>query len=204
MLFAEVLLSLEDVVTTFGIISPLFTLKNYPVRASYLLRGSSAPTIDVCVTSCGEAAEIVANTLAATIEQDYPSECFRVLLLDDGRDPKLEAAAKLLAEERRSEGPQVLYRARQHTPHERSFFKAGNLQYGLRETEKLGASQYFAVLDADMIAQPDWLRRMIPHLIVDDKTALACPPQVSLIISFLSIADILSKRFSNFKTSLRS
>lgn len=40
-------------------------------------------------------------------------------------------------------------------------------------------SEYVAGLDADMIAEPHWLRTILPHLIEDPKVAMACPPQVS-------------------------
>ena len=179
-LFAEFFLSLDDILTTFGIVYPLFTLKSFPVRPRYCLTGSSAPTIDVCVTCCGESADIVANTIAAAALQDYPPHRFRVILLDDGRDRKLKVAIETLGK-KNVNGPQILYRSRKPAPDARSYYKAGNLQYGLKETEELGASQFFAVLDADMIPQSDWLRKTIPHLILDDAVALACPPQVSSI-----------------------
>lgn len=57
------------------------------------------------------------------------------------------------------------------------YFKAGNLSFGLQETAKLSESELFAALDADMIAEPDWLRKMVSHLILDNDLALAWPPQ---------------------------
>ncbi|KAK5118772.1 hypothetical protein LTR85_007978 [Meristemomyces frigidus] len=39
------------------------------------------------------------------------------------------------------------------------------------------AGEYVAGLDADMIPEPQWLRAMLPHLIIDPKMGLACPPQ---------------------------
>jgi hypothetical protein len=29
-----------------------------------------------------------------------------------------------------------------------------------------------------MIPEQDWLRAVMPHMLIDDKMALACPPQV--------------------------
>ena len=177
-LFAEIMLSVEDILTSIGIIYPLCTLKKFSVRPRYCLTGSSAPSIDVCVTCCGEPADIVANTLVAATVQDYPPDRFRVLLLDDGCNKTLKEVTEILSK-KNMHSPQILYRSRKLDPGVPSYYKAGNLQYGLEETEKIGASQYFAVLDADMIPEPDWLRRAIPHLLLDDKVALACPPQVS-------------------------
>ena len=64
-------------------------------------------------------------------------------------------------------------------PGERSYFKAGNLQFGIQEAMKVGISEYFASLDADMITEPDWLRRMLPYLLIDEQIALVNPPQVT-------------------------
>ena len=179
-LYAEIFLSLEDILTALGIIYPLLTLENIPIPPRYRLTGSSAPTIDVCVTCCGEPADIIVNTLAAVAVQDYPSDRFRVILLDDGRDMRLKDAVEDLTRAK-STGPQILYRSRKLTLGMRSYYKAGNLRYGLHETAELGASEYFAVLDADMIPESDWLRKVVPHLILDDQVALACPPQVSTV-----------------------
>jgi cellulose synthase/poly-beta-1,6-N-acetylglucosamine synthase-like glycosyltransferase len=41
-----------------------------------------------------------------------------------------------------------------------------------------GAGQFMAALDADMIPEQEWLRAVMPHMLIDDKMALACPPQV--------------------------
>ncbi|TQS31669.1 hypothetical protein Golomagni_08040, partial [Golovinomyces magnicellulatus] len=70
--------------------------------------------------------------------------------------------------------------ARTKTPGVPHHFKAGNLNYGLDMVHNLpgGAGTYMAALDADMIPERDWLRAILPHLLIDDKMALACPPQL--------------------------
>lgn len=40
------------------------------------------------------------------------------------------------------------------------------------------SSQYIVGIDADMIPERHLLRALLPHLINDDKMAMACPPQV--------------------------
>jgi cellulose synthase/poly-beta-1,6-N-acetylglucosamine synthase-like glycosyltransferase len=172
-------LSLQELTITLNLLFTLFFADEIRGRPSYRLIGDEAPTIDVCITCCGEAVDIIMNTVMATAGQEYPSHCFRVILLDDGRDDNLRAAVATFNE--RSIGkqePQVLYRSRRVVAGEKSYFKAGNHQYGIEECERLGKFEFFASLDADMIPEPDWLRRMIPHLIIDSKLALANPPQV--------------------------
>lgn len=39
-------------------------------------------------------------------------------------------------------------------------------------------SQFVVGIDADMIPEPHLLRALLPHLVNDDKMAMACPPQV--------------------------
>jgi cellulose synthase/poly-beta-1,6-N-acetylglucosamine synthase-like glycosyltransferase len=76
-------------------------------------------------------------------------------------------------------GPLVVYHARKLEHGTKSYFKAGNLQYGIDITGRSKEpSEYIAGLDADMIPEIDWLRRMVPHLILDDRLGIACPPQV--------------------------
>src|SRR5699024_696596 len=78
------------------------------------------------------------------------------------------------------EAVKVNYLARTKFPGKPHFFKAGNLQFGLAESTRDGfISEYIAALDVDAITQSDWLRRIIPHLILDSKLALVNPAQVS-------------------------
>jgi len=178
-LFAEVCLSFQELVLAINTIFALFCAKEARVRPWYRLVGSSAPTIDVCVTCCSEPVDVVIDTVAAAVAQDYPSQRFRVFLLDDGHDEALREAVGALSEKSAERnGPQVIYLSRQLKPGVKSHFKAGNLQFGIEETRRFGPSDFLACLDADMIPEPEWLRRIIPHLILDDELALACPPQV--------------------------
>ncbi|MCJ1250033.1 hypothetical protein MMC30_007259 [Trapelia coarctata] len=173
-LFAEIYLSLLDVLTTLGLLFPLFSKALH--RSRYRLIGSSAPTIDVALKCCGEPLDVIINSVAAIAAQDYPSNRFRIFILDDGHDKRLQEAVEAFGE-KEAQGPQVSYRSRVLAPGTRSYFKAGNLHFGLDEGERLGASECFAALDGNMIPEPDWLRKLIPHLILEDKLALACPPE---------------------------
>jgi len=176
---AESLLTFQDAVTALNIILALFSVKDTVPRPSYRLTGLSAPSVDILVTCCGEPVDIIVDTVAAAAAQDYPPQQLRVFLLDDGHDEGLQNAVTTLnASLVGMKKARVIYAARKTEVGVKSFFKAGNLRFGIEESERLGSSEFLAGLDADMIPESGWLRRMLPHLLLDEKLALACPPQV--------------------------
>ena len=181
---AELVLTFQDAVTALNIVVALFSVKDTGPRPSYRLTGIRGPSIDVLVTCCGEPVDVILNTVAAAASQDYPPQQLRVFLLDDGHDQGLRQAVTMLntclADRKK---PQVIYLSRRTEAGAKSFFKAGNLRYGISESHRQGSSELLAGLDADMIPGSDWLRGMVPHLLLDDKLALACPPQVKMILS---------------------
>ncbi|KAI4093883.1 MAG: hypothetical protein LQ344_002622 [Seirophora lacunosa] len=122
---------------------------------------------------------VLSNTLAAAAAQDYPASRYRVFVLDDSRHDALREQVSIFAEKTRAtHGPLITYLARKKLPGVRHYFKAGNVRHGFETSAQLGrGSEMFAALDADMIVASDWLRRLVPHLIVHDRLALACPPQ---------------------------
>ncbi|KAG5816544.1 hypothetical protein H9Q74_000835 [Fusarium xylarioides] len=145
-------------------------------RPKLRLIGNDVPTVDAFITCCGEDDDLVMDTVRAACDLDYPQDRFRVILLDDGKSAGLqEACAKLSMIY-----PNLYYMARVKIPGQPHHFKAGNLNYGLDEVHKLpgGAGQFMAALDADMIPERDWLRAILPHMLIDPKMALACPPQL--------------------------
>lgn len=153
----------------------LFLLKGRR-RQKLRLVGNTTPTVDVFVTCCGEEREIVVDTARAAAAQDWPIDRFRVVVLDDKADMQLKAEI----EEMKLDFPNVFYTARVKTPGVPHHFKAGNLNHGLEFVKGLdgGAGEYMAALDADMIPEPEWLRAIIAHLVVEQELALSCPPQV--------------------------
>jgi len=145
-------------------------------RPKLRLYGDDVPTVDVFVTCCGEDVDIVLDTTRAACAVDYPQDRFRVVVLDDAKDVDLQKAVENLS----IQFPNVYYHARvkiKGVPHH---FKAGNLTGGTDFVTKLdgGEGEYIAALDADMIPEPDWLRAIIAHMVIDDKMALVCPPQL--------------------------
>jgi cellulose synthase/poly-beta-1,6-N-acetylglucosamine synthase-like glycosyltransferase len=145
-------------------------------RPQLRLEGEDVPCVDVLVTCCKEDVDLIIDTTRAACELDYPTDRFRVVVLDDGACIELREAVMEL-QQRYSN---VFYRCREKFAGVPHHFKAGNLNYGLDEVAKMdgGAAVFMAALDADMIPEPHWLRATVPHLMVDSKVALACPPQV--------------------------
>ncbi|KAF7510767.1 hypothetical protein GJ744_005867 [Endocarpon pusillum] len=177
-LWAEVCLSVQEIILAINTILALFGTGDTRTRPCYRLVGSSTPTVDVFIPCCGEAIDVIIDTVAAAAAQDFPSQRFRVFVLDDGHDKGLQQAVDVLSKQSAEKnGPVLCYLSRDLRPGDQSYFKAGNLRFGIEQTQRLGSSDYLASLDADMIPEPDWLRRMVPHLILDDAVALACPPQ---------------------------
>lgn len=142
------------------------------------LRGNSVPTVDVLITCCGEDDELILNTTRAACSLDYPLDSFRVIVLDDGRSPALYRAVQYWS----AQYANLHYRSRPKLPSVPHHFKAGNLNYGLEQTLSMegGRGEFVAALDADMIPEPHWLRAILPHMLSDERCALACPPQVRL------------------------
>jgi cellulose synthase/poly-beta-1,6-N-acetylglucosamine synthase-like glycosyltransferase len=146
-------------------------------RPKLRLCGDDVPDVDVFITCCREETDLVLDTTRAACDIDYPMNRFRVIVLDDGRDQDLQDAVE---EMQQTTYPNVHYRAREKTPGKPHHFKAGNLNYGFEEVAKMpgGAAAFAAALDADMIPERHWLRALLPHMLFDERMALACPPQV--------------------------
>ena len=189
-LLAEFCLSFQELVLAFSTLLGLFTPgRKTDARPNYKLSGQSAPSVDVLITCCGEPVDVIVDTARAAAAQDYPSDCFRVLVLDDGHDDDIRQAidglGTWLAD---SKYAKVVYLSRSLPPGAKSFFKAGNLKFGIDESCRLGSSDFIAGLDADMIPEPQWLRKLIPHLILDDRVGVAVGPQVGLNSKSLEVS----------------
>jgi len=145
-------------------------------RPKLRLIGEDVPTVDVFVTCCGEDNDLILDTVRAACDVDYPQDRFRVVVLDDGKSESMQRAVEKL----KNTYHNLHYRCRPKFPGVPHHFKAGNLNYGLEEMHSMtgGPSEFMAALDADMIPERDWLRAIMPHLLIDEKMALACPPQV--------------------------
>ncbi|KAJ4365374.1 hypothetical protein N0V95_000521 [Ascochyta clinopodiicola] len=145
------------------------------LREKLRIVGDTTPTVDVFVTCCKEDVEVIIDTVRAAAAVDWPSNRFRIIVLDDGADAELKAAIDGIS----TLYSNVYYTARVKVKGAPHHFKAGNLNHGLAFVNDLpgGASAYIAALDADMIPEPEWLRAIIAHLVIEPKLALSCPPQ---------------------------
>ncbi|KAI4222731.1 MAG: hypothetical protein L6R36_005935 [Xanthoria steineri] len=176
---AEFVLTFQELVLALGLLIGLVSSQGQKSRPSYVLGGESAPTIDVLITCCGEAVDVILDTVKAAAAQDYPTSRFRVLVLDDKRDDELRRSiGQLQPWLREGKFGQVEYLAREVKKGARSFFKAGNLNYGINASPQgREPSEYFAGLDCDMIAEPDWLRRCVAHMLLSDDIGMVVSPQ---------------------------
>lgn len=124
-----------------------------------------APTVDVFIPSYNEDPSLVACTIAAALNMDYPKDKFRVFLLDDGAtDQKLNAPDPAAAREAHERGAEMkrickdlgaTYLARPRNEHA----KAGNLNYGLAHSE----GDLVVVFDADHAPAREFLRETVAY-----------------------------------------
>ena len=139
----------------------LMFLKDYKPETSDLSQFEDLPTVDILIATYNEPIDILRNTVAAAISQNYPGDKFKVFICDDGSREEV----RLLAEE---------YGAVWATRKEHIHAKAGNLNNCL---EHFADGDLFVVFDADMIAKTTFLERTIGFFI-DPQMALVQAPQV--------------------------
>ena len=135
---------------------------------------SQLPRIDVFITYCGEGIDILKDTARATAAQNYPQSKFRIIVLDDSVCDQLKQA---VLELRGSNHPDIHYATRNVKVD--SHAKASNLNFGLRFTDSLpaGSAEFAAILDVDMIPEPNWLRTVVSYVLSNPRIGLACPWQ---------------------------
>jgi cellulose synthase (UDP-forming) len=115
-----------------------------------------APNVAVLIPTYNEGPEILVPTIAAAVALEPAHETW---VLDDGERPEIEELAVSL-------GARYLARS----THEHA--KAGNLNHALGVVE----AEILAVLDADHVAAPDFLRATLGYF-ADPKVALVQTPQ---------------------------
>jgi len=136
------------------------------------------PTVDVYIPSYNEGADLLAATIAAATQMDYPKDKYNIYLLDDGgtdqkcnqADP--EKAAEAIA--RRAElqslcvelGINYITRARNEHA------KAGNMNNALGQTN----GQIIVVFDADHAPARQFLRETVGYFALDKKLFLVQTP----------------------------
>ncbi len=128
--------------------------------------GAMLPKVSIHLPICNEPPQMVCQTLDALAALDY--ERFEVLVIDNNTadphvwEPVAEHCARL--------GPKFRF----FTLGKHKGFKAGALNFGLRETAP--DAEIIGVIDSDYVVQPDWLRCMTP-VFAEQKIGFAQSPQ---------------------------
>ncbi len=94
---------------------------------------------------------------------EWPRSRLEIQVLDDSTD-ETRALVRLKVEELRERGLDVVYIHRV----DRTGFKAGALDHGL----KVAKGELVAIFDADFLPQPDFLRAVVPHFMVDPRVGM--------------------------------
>ncbi|MDQ1195165.1 UDP-forming cellulose synthase catalytic subunit [Agrobacterium sp. SORGH_AS 787] len=185
-MYSVVMLALSLVIVSM----PLPSRKTRPGSPGYV------PTVDVFVPTYNEDAELLANTLAAAKNMDYPADKFTVWLLDDGGTVQkrnvpngLEAQAAI----RRHAELQKLcadlgvnYLTRERNVHA----KAGNLNNGLDHS----TGELVTVFDADHAPARDFLLETVGYFEEDPRLFLVQTPH------FFVNPDPIERNLRTFET----
>ncbi len=138
-----------------------------------LPRGAREPRVSIHLACCNEPPAMVIATLDSLMRLDWRN--FEVLVIDNNtRDPALwqpvQAHCERLAAARGTEGPTVRFF---HLPSWPGY-KAGALNFALQHTDP--AAEVVAVVDADYLVEPNWLRDLVAHF-DDAKVGVVQSPQ---------------------------
>ena len=135
-----------------------------------LQRCPHLPMVDVLIPCCGEPLELLERTIIACCRLDYPAKT--VWLLDDGpaqeeTDTKGHGSPRQRRALARSLG------ARYHRRQGRHHAKAGNLNAVLPHCH----GELLAVFDADVVPQPQFLRRTVGLFLHEARLGFVQTPQ---------------------------
>lgn len=139
-----------------GIILFAFVYRKW-FRAPFLQDSAllvNPPAVAILYTTRNDFAE---DSVLSCVLQDYPN--FRVYILDDSSDPHFQSRIDHFAAQH-SKKVEVVRRIEQRG------FKAGNLNYGLAH---IAHEPLFALADADEILPADFLSKLVPRLLANDR-----------------------------------
>ncbi len=169
---------------------PLPSRKTRPGSPGY------TPTVDIFVPTYNEDAILLANTLAAAKNIDYPADKFTVWLLDDGGTvqkrnavsvPEAQAATKRHEELKKlCADLGVNYLTRERNVHA----KAGNLNNGLDHS----TGELVTVFDADHAPARDFLLETVGYFDEDERLFLVQTPH------FFLNPDPIERNLRTFET----
>ncbi|CAF1017911.1 unnamed protein product [Adineta steineri] len=142
-----------------------WTMENEAIKETY-------PIVDVFIVCCNEPYDILLDTVRSALSLNYPKDKYRIWILDDGNDKSIEEnMIKISKTYETLLHVKYIRRLKQkNTPH---YYKAGNLNNGIREVKQIigQVGDYVLVQDVDMILHPDFLLRTLPHFKEDDRVA---------------------------------
>lgn len=146
---------------TFLIFQYLFTGTYCPVKKDLTVyNNQKVPFVDILICTYNEPLYLLEMTMAAALNLNYPQERFCIYICDDGHREKLKELCQQY-------GIYYITRDNNHGA------KAGNINHALSLTN----GDLFAVLDADMIVQPDFLQKTVGYFI-NKNLAFVQTPQV--------------------------
>ncbi|MCA9365197.1 MAG: glycosyltransferase [Candidatus Moranbacteria bacterium] len=125
-----------------------------PVSNSFL--DERHPSVDVFVTTAGEPLDVIAKTVQAAVDMDYPHTTF---VLDDGRSDDVRKLAAHF---------EAVYFTRENNIDA----KAGNVNNGLRHT----SAEFFVIFDADQVPKKHFLMKLLPYM-KNERIAMVQSPQ---------------------------
>jgi len=121
--------------------------------------GADLPPVTVQLPIYNER-EVVRRLIAAAAALDYPRDKLEIQVVDDSTDETTGLAADYVKDfQRQGYNIRILHR------NNRQGFKAGALQVALEQSH----GHYIAILDADFVPAPDFLRRVIPYFLDDPR-----------------------------------
>ncbi|MDT6942120.1 UDP-forming cellulose synthase catalytic subunit [Brucella pseudogrignonensis] len=136
------------------------------------------PSVDVFIPSYNEDANLLANTIAAAVNMDYPADKLAIWLLDDGGTDQKCGSSDLLESRRATERRATLkalcadfginYLTRARNEHA----KAGNLNNGLAHSK----GELIAVFDADHAPARNFLTQTVGYFVQNRKLFLVQTP----------------------------
>lgn len=149
----------------------LFSIGKLRYTSNLRLQGMSVLTVDIFVSYYHHPITLLLDTLRAVVSIDYPSDSFRVILLDSSNSQEIKDHVQGL-------GIDNVYYTAQEVPSQ-TLSKTTKLTHGLQFVESLpgGTSQLMAVLDVGAIPSPLWLRELIPFILEDETVAMASTPK---------------------------
>jgi cellulose synthase/poly-beta-1,6-N-acetylglucosamine synthase-like glycosyltransferase len=132
--------------------------------------------VRVLIPCYKESLNIVRNTCLSALRMDYPSENIYVYLCDDGNDKaKFDWVMSM-----KPYYPNLFYVTRPDAF--KGHGKAGNLNYTLQEiiykgSKKIQRKEVIAILDADMVAFPNFMTRTLPYFSENKRVVMVQTPQ---------------------------